>query len=129
MRHRYNRFLEVSTGIQKKDNVVRNMITSLLKEKRITTTPKKARVLAYETEKLFAKLVKTYKRYKNEEDALREVSRILASVVFDKNIISSIIDDKLKLYLQENRASGFTRKYRIGIRKWDSVEKFMVELI
>jgi large subunit ribosomal protein L17 len=129
MRHRYNRLLELSTGVQKKDNVVRNLITSLLREKRVTTTPKRAKVLAYETEKLFAKLVKVYNRYENKEDSFREVKRILTASVFDEKLIPSIIEEKLLPYIEENRTSGFTRKYRVGIRKGDSVEKIMVELV
>jgi len=129
MRHHYNRLLELDTGVQKKANVVRNLITSLLKEKRITTTPKRAKVLKYEVEKLFAKLVKTYKRYENKEDSLREVKRILTSVVFDKSVIDDIIESKLLPYIEENRVSWFARDYKLGRRRGDAVEKIMVELV
>lgn len=129
MRHRYNKLLELSTWIQKKWNVVRNLITSLLREKRITTTPKRAKVLRYETEKLFAKLVRTYNSYENKEDSLREVKRILDKVVFDKKLINTTLEEKLLPYLEEKRTSWFVRNYRVWIRSWDSVEKIMVELI
>lgn len=129
MRHRYNKLLELSTWIQKKWNVVRNLITSLLREKRITTTPKRAKVLRYETEKLFAKLVRTYNSYENKEDSLREVKRILDKVVFDKKLINTTLEEKLLPYLEEKRTSWFVRNYRVWIRTWDSVEKIMVELI
>lgn len=129
MRHRYNKLLELSTWIQKKSNVVRNLITSLLTEKRITTTPKRAKVLRYETEKLFAKLVRTYNSYENKEDSLREVKRILDKVVFDKKLINTTLEEKLLPYLEEKRTSWFVRNYRVWIRTWDSVEKIMVELI
>jgi len=129
MRHRYNKLLELSTWIQKKSNVVRNFITSLLREKRIVTTPKRAKVLIYETEKLFAKLVRTYNSYENKEDSLREVKRILDKVVFDKKLINTTLEEKLLPYLEEKRTSWFVRNYRVWIRSWDSVEKMMVELI
>lgn len=129
MRHRYNKLLELSTWVQKKWNVVRNLITSLLREKRITTTPKRAKVLRYETEKLFAKLVRTYNSYENKEDSLREVKRILDKVVFDKKLINTTLEEKLLPYLEEKRTSWFVRNYRVWIRTWDSVEKIMVELI
>ena len=130
MRHHYNRFLEVNSGVQKKSNLIRNMLTSLIEHKRVTTTPKKAKVLKYEAEKLFAKLVKTYNRFDNKDDALREVKRILLANTFggDK-IVNKAINDKLMQYVQENRRSGFARLYRVGMRKWDNVEKVMVELI
>jgi len=130
MRHHYNRFLEVNSGVQKKSNLVRNMLTSLIEHKRVTTSPKKAKVLRYEAEKLFAKLVRTYNRFENKEDALREVKKILLANTFggDK-IVNKAIDDKLMQYIQENRKSWFARLYRVGVRKGDNVEKVMVELI
>ena len=130
MRHHYNRFLEVNSGVQKKSNLIRNMITSLIEYKRVTTTPKKAKVLRYEAEKLFAKLVKTYNRFENKEDWLREVKKILLANTFggDK-VVNKAIEDKLMQYIQENRKSWFARLYRVWVRRWDNVEKVMVELI
>ena len=129
MRHHYNRLLELNTGVQKKSNVLRNLITSLFREKRITTTPKRAKVLKYETEKLLAKLVRTYNRYENKEDSLREVKRILTAIVYDKAVINEIIESKLLPYIGENRVSWFLRDYKTGVRRGDSVEKIMVELV
>ena len=129
MRHHYNRLLQLKTGVQKKTNVLRNLITSLFREKRITTTPKRAKVLKYEIEKLFAKLVRTYKRYENKEDSLREVKRILTAIVYDKAVIDEIIESKLLPYVEENRVSWFARNYKVGVRKGDAVEKIMVELV
>jgi len=130
MRHNYNRFLELNTGVQKKSNVIRNMITSLVQHKRITTTPKKAKVLKYEIEKFFAKLVRTYNRFENKEDALREVKKIILANTFggDKTI-KIVLEDKLLSYIEEGRKSGFARLYRVGVRKGDNVEKVMVELV
>jgi len=129
MRHHYNRLLELNTGVQKKANVLRNLITSLLREKRITTTPKRAKVLKYEADKLFAKLVRTYNRYENKDDSLREVKRVLTAIVYDKSVIDEIIESKLLPYIEENRVSWFTRNYRVGVRRGDAVEKIMVELV
>jgi len=130
MRHHYNRFLDINSGVQKKSNLIRNLITSLIENKRVTTTPKRAKVLRYEAEKLFAKLVKTYNRFENKDDAIREVKKILLANTFggDK-IVNKAIEDKLMQYIQENRKSWFARLYRVGIRKGDNVEKVMVELI
>ena len=130
MRHHYNRFLDINSGVQKKSNLIRNLITSLIENKRVTTTPKRAKVLRYEAEKLFAKLVKTYNRFENKDDAIREVKKILLANTFggDK-IVNKAIEDKLMQYIQENRKSWFARLYRVGIRKGDNVEKIMVELI
>lgn len=129
MRHRYNKLLELDTGVQKKKNVLRNIITSLLEYKKVITTPKRWKVLKHEVEKLFAKLVRTYNRYDDKDVSIREVKRVLSSVVFDKNIIENIIDEKLMWYLEEKRVSWFVRNYRVGFTKWDTVEKIMIELV
>lgn len=129
MRHRYNRLLELNTGVQKKDNLLKNMITSLLKEKRIITTPKRAKVVKHETDKLFARLVKTFKRYKEEDVSKREVKRILDSMVYDKNVINEIMNEKLLNYIKDGKVSWFVRNYRVGYRKGDAVEKIMLELV
>ncbi len=129
MRKRYNRLLELNTGIQKKSNVLRNLITSFLEHKRITTTPKRAKVLRFEMDKLLSKLVKTYNRYDNKEESLREVKRILTKVLYKDELISDIVENKILAYVEENRVSWFTRVYRVWVRSGDSVEKIMVELI
>ena len=122
--------LELNTGVQKKDNVIRNMLTSLVENKRVVTTPKKAKVLKYEAEKFFAKLVRTYNRFENKEDALREVKKIiLANTFWGDKTVKIVLEDKLMPYIEENRKSWYARLYRVGIRKGDNVEKVMVELI
>ncbi len=129
MRHRYNRLLEFNSGIQKKDNVLRNMLTSLLREKRITTTPKKAKVVKHEADKLFARLVRTSKKYKEEDVSKREVKRILDSIIYDKNVVTEIMNDKLSTYLESWKVSWFVKNYKVGYRKGDAVEKIMLELV
>lgn len=129
MRHRYNRLLELDTGIQKKDNVLRNMITSLLVEKKITTTPKRAKVVKHEVEKLFSRLVRTYKRYSEEEVSKREVKRALISVVYNKDIIDEILNERLVKYIADGKVSWFVRNYKVWYRKGDAVEKIMLELV
>jgi len=129
MRKRYNRLLELNTGIQKKSNVLRNLITSFLEYKRITTTPKRAKVLRFEIEKLLSKLVRTYNRYDNKDDSIREVKRILNKILYKNELIDEIIEKKLLSYIEEGKVSWFTKNYRVWIRNGDSVEKIMVELI
>ena len=129
MRHRYNRLLELNTGIQKKDNVLRNMITSLLVEKRITTTPKRAKVVKHEVEKLFSKLVKTYKRYSEKDVSKREVKKILDGILYNKDVVDEIINERLLNYIENGKVSWFVRNYKVWYRKGDAVEKIMIELV
>lgn len=129
MRHRYNRLLELKTWVQKKENVLKNLITSLLQHKRVTTTPKRAKVLKHETEKLFAKLVRTYNRNSEKEASLREVKRVLWIAIYDQKLVDSIIEEKLLWYIKENKTSWFVRNYKVWYRQGDAVEKTMIELV
>lgn len=85
MRHRKNRLLELQTGVQRKDNVIRNLITSLIANGQIVTTIKRAKVLKAEADSFFAGLLACYTRYANQEDATREIIRKVQAVVFTEN--------------------------------------------
>jgi len=105
------------------------MITSLLVEKRITTTPKRAKVVKYEVEKLFSKLVKTYKRYSEKDVSKREVKRILDSILYNKDVVDEMINERLLNYIENGKVSWFVRNYKVWYRKGDAVEKTMIELV
>jgi ribosomal protein L17 len=61
------------------------MLTSFVKIGRITTTPKRAKVLKAETDAFFSKLVKTYNRYNDENESKRECIRIVKATIFGEN--------------------------------------------
>jgi ribosomal protein L17 len=58
------------------------MLTSFVKIGRITTTPKKAKVLKAETDAFFSKLVNTYTRYTDEKESTRECIRLVKATIF-----------------------------------------------
>jgi len=57
MRHRYNKLKTLKTWVVKRDLVIRNLITSLIKHGQIKTTPKKAKILKSEIDKIFNKIL------------------------------------------------------------------------
>lgn len=95
MRHRKNRLLELQTGVQRKDNVVRNLITSLIANGQIVTTIKRAKVLKAEADSFFASLLACYTRYPNQDDATREIIRKIKAVVFTEEEGKKLVRDLL----------------------------------
>ena len=53
MRHRKNKLLQIRGSVQKRDLVMRTMLTNLIRYGHLTTTEKKAKVLiAYSSQRL-----------------------------------------------------------------------------
>ncbi|PID34571.1 MAG: hypothetical protein CR971_02550 [candidate division SR1 bacterium] len=128
MRHRQKRTLELSTGVQKKNLVVRTMLTNLVTHGKMTTTPKRAKVLKAETDSFFSKLVRTYKRFEDEKSSKREVIRIIKSTILTEDAGKKIIADLLPRYLDGNTGS-FVADYKMGARPGDASEKIMLKLL
>jgi ribosomal protein L17 len=61
------------------------MLTSLVKVGRLTTTPKRAKVLKSEADAFFSKLVNTYTRYSDEKESTRECIRIVKATIFGED--------------------------------------------
>ena len=128
MRHRINKLKQLNTGAKKKEVFLRNLLTSLVKFWRITTTPKRAKVLKAETDAFFAKLVNTYTRYAAEADSTRECINLVKATIFGEDEWKKVISEILPKYLAAKRSS-YVQSYKIGFRKWDSAEKVMLKLI
>ncbi len=128
MRHRQKRTLELSTGVQKKNLVVRTMLTNLITNGKMTTTPKRAKVLKAEVDSFFSKLVRTYKRFEEEKAAKREVIRIIKAVILTESAGKKIVLDLLPKYL-ENTNGSFVADYKMGVRPGDASEKIMLKLL
>ena len=58
------------------------MLSNLVKNGRIVTTPKRAKVLKAEADAFFSKLVRTYSRYSDENESKRECINIVKSDIF-----------------------------------------------
>jgi len=120
---------QLSTGVQKRQSVIRNLLTSLVENGRIETTPKRAKVAKYEMDRLFAKLVRMHNSYEDKKDSNREVIREVKSIFYTETAGKKIVGELLPKYLEEKRTSGFVRLYRTGIRQGDAVTKMLIELV
>ncbi len=128
MRHKYNKLLELNTGAKKKSVFIRGLLTSLVQSGKVTTTPKRAKVLKAEADSFFFRLVNYFDKY-DEKAAKREAVRYVKSVIYGNEDWKKVIEQLLPKYLEEKRKTSFVSDYKVGFRKGDSVEKIMIELL
>lgn len=111
------RILELKTKTIKKDILLRNLLTSLIINNQIVTTPKRAKVLKSYADKFFKKLIKN----REKQYVLKT---ILESTLTNKEAI-----EKTKTLLSEiNKTTWFVSNYRVWIRKWDNSIKVLVKI-
>jgi len=127
MRHKYNKLLQVNTGAKSKSVFMRMQLSSLLRAGKLTTTPKRAKVLKMYTDEFFSTLLNISAKYE-EKDATREAIRFVKSVVFGEEEGKKVIETLLPKYKEENRKSGFTTEFKLGYRVGDASQKIMLKL-
>ena len=127
MRHKYNKLLQVNTGAKSKSVFMRMQLSSLLRAGKLTTTPKRAKVLKMYTDEFFSTLLNISAKYE-EKDATREAIRFVKSVVFGEAEGKKEIEKLLPKYKEENRKSGFTTEFKLGYRVGDASQKIMLKL-
>ncbi len=128
MRHRKKRVSELNVGVQKTQNVIRNLITSLIKEWRITTTLKRGKVLASEMDKFIADLVRVSDMFESEKDIQREVIRRVKKVVFSEAEGKKVVRELFPKIKESGKRSGFTKLVKMESRKWDNATRVAVIL-
>lgn len=128
MRHQKNRLLELHTWAQKKSIFIRQLLTNLIKDGKVTTTSKRAKVLKAEADSFFSKLMEITARNKEANDAKREVIRYVKSVIFSEAEGRKIVNTLLPKYV-EAKAKSFVSDYKVWFRVWDAAPKIMVKLI
>jgi len=127
MRHQYNKLLQVNTGAKSKWVFMRMQLSSLIRAGKITTTPKRAKVLKAYTDEFFSTLLSFDSKY-DEKWALREAIKYVKSVVYGEEEGKKVISTLLPKYREEKRTSGFTTSYKLGFRVWDAAAKIMLKL-
>ena len=127
MRHKYNKLLQVNTGAKSKSVFMRMQLSSLLRAGKLTTTPKRAKILKMYTDEFFSTLLNISAKYE-EKDATREAIRFVKSVVFGEAEGKKVIETLLPKYKEENRKSGFTTEFKLGYRVGDASPKIMLKL-
>ena len=128
MRHQQNRLLELNTGAKSKWVFMRMQLSSLIRAWKITTTPKRAKVLKAYTDEFFSRLLSFDAKYKDEKEAKREAIKYVKSVIYGEEEGKKVIETLWAKYRDEKRVSGFTTSYRLGFRVGDAAPKIMLKL-
>ena len=127
MQHRKNALLEINTGVKSKWVYIRQMLTNLVKNWRVSTTSKRAAVLKAEADALIARLITNTTNY-SEADAKRENIRLVKSVIYSEAEGKKLLNDLLPKYVESGKKSGFVCTYKLWYRLWDGAEKVLVKL-
>ena len=127
MQHRHNTLLEINTGVKSKWVYIRQMLTNLVRNGKVTTTSKRAAVLKAEADALIGRLVTNTKNY-SEADAKRENIRLIKSVIYSEAEGKKLLNDLLPKFTESGKMSGFVCTYKLGYRLWDGAEKVLVKL-
>ncbi len=116
MRHNHDHRKLNRTASHRKA-MLRNMVTSLFAEERITTTTAKAKEARRVAERMI-----TFAR-KGDLSARRHVAR----TVQDSSVLRKLFEDIAPRYI--DRPGGYTRVLKVGARKGDAAETAILELL
>ena len=97
--------------------MLRNLVTDLLREGRITTTDNRAKEARRQAEKMIT-LAK-----RGDLHARRQV----LAYVYDESVVTKLFDEIAPKY--EDRQGGYTRILKLGPRKGDNAELVFLELV
>lgn len=97
--------------------MLRNLVTDLFREGRITTTDTRAKEARRQAEKMIT-LAK-----RGDLHARRQV----LAYVYDEAVVSKLFDEIAPKY--EDRQGGYTRILKLGPRKGDNAELVFLELV
>ncbi len=98
-------------------SMLRNLVTDLFREGRITTTDMRAKEAGRQAEKLIT-IAK-----KGDLHARRQV----LEYVFDEDVVTKLFDEIAPKYMERN--GGYTRTLKLGPRQGDNAEVVYLELV
>lgn len=126
MRHQRKKTIQLETWqFQKRDNVVRTLLTNLIASGQIVTTSKRAFVLKAFADSFFARVVRVSKT----EGWRREAIRIIKSIVWTEAEGKKVLDVLIPSFVDSDKNSSFVASYKLWMRKWDWAEEVLVKLI
>ncbi len=97
--------------------MLRNLVTSFLREGKITTTEMRAK----ETRRIAEKMITLAKR--GDLHARRQV----LSYILDEDVVTKLFAEIAPVY--KDRNGGYTRLMKLGPRKGDAAEMVIIELV
>ena len=124
MRHRVAG-KKLSRGKDERKSLRRNLMNELFRHEKIKTTRAKAEAIRGETEKL----ITIAKRGLKQEDPARVIHarRIVLSRLNNAASVHKLFETLAPRY--EDRNGGYTRVYKLGLRKGDVAEMVQIELV
>lgn len=97
--------------------MLRNLVTSLLRNGKIKTTETRAK----ETKRMAEKMITLAKR--GDLHARRQV----LAYVYDETVVKNLFDEIAPKYAERN--GGYTRMLKLGPRRGDAAETVILELV
>lgn len=97
--------------------MLRNLVTSLLRDGKITTTVTRAK----ETKRMAEKMITLGKR--GDLHARRQA----LSYIYDEDVVTKLFTEIAPNY--ESRNGGYTRILKLGNRRGDGAEEAIIELV
>ncbi|MFA5523662.1 MAG: 50S ribosomal protein L17 [Tissierellales bacterium] len=97
--------------------MLRNLVTSLLRNGKIETTETRAK----ETKRMAEKMITLAKR--GDLHARRQV----LAYVYDETVVKNLFDEIAPKYAERN--GGYTRMLKLGPRRGDAAELVILELV
>jgi len=97
--------------------MLRNLVTDLLREGRITTTEMRAK----EAKRMAEKMITLGKR--GDMHARRQA----LAYIFDEDVVKKLFDEIAPNF--EDRQGGYTRILKLGPRRGDNAEEVYLELV
>lgn len=126
MQHRKNDLLDINTGVKSKWVFIRQLLTNLVRNWKVSTTVKRAEVLKSEADSLISRLISNTEKY-SESDAKRENIRLVKSVIYSEEDWKKLLNDLLPKFIESGKKSWFTCTYKLGYRKGDWAERLLVK--
>lgn len=112
-----NGYKKLGRNSAHRKSMLRNLVTDLFREGRITTTLDRAKEAGREAEKLIT-LAK-----RGDLHARRQV----LAYVFDEDVVTKLFDEIAPEYAERN--GGYTRILKLGPRRGDGAEVVFLELV
>lgn len=128
MRHKHNQLLELSTGDKTYSVFVRQLLTNLIRNGKITTTEKRAKILKSEANAFFSRLVRLHKTLE-AKDARRESIRYIKSLIYGEAEGKRALEVILPKYVATDAPKSYVADYKLGHRVGDAAQRILIKLI
>jgi large subunit ribosomal protein L17 len=126
MRHK-NKVRQLGRTHSHRKAMFENMVTSLFEHERIITTKQKGKELKIISEKLITRAKNNITIPENEAEKKLHNKREVLRVIKNRTVVTKLFDDIAPRF--KERKGGYTRMYLLGVRRGDSAEMAIVELV